>query len=110
MPSSRSLAAATWSLIQPAECVGRLLLVHAPHAHALARCTLQGLSPVPLQEFTRQREVMVTAERGLLHALAFDFTVELPLPLAWRFLNTLDGENEWPCNVANPQAHAPSQI
>ena len=53
---------------------------------------------------------MVTAERGLLHALAFDFNVELPLPLAWRFLNTLDGENEWPCNVANPQAHAPSQI
>jgi hypothetical protein len=51
------------------------------------------------REFTRQREVMVTAELGLLHALAFDFTVELPLPLAWRFLNTLDGENEWPCNV-----------
>jgi len=32
---------------------------------------------------------MVTVERALLHALAFDFNVELPLPLAWRFLDAI---------------------
>ena len=105
MPSSRSLAAATLPSIKQAECVGWLLhrlrmhraLQFSKHAHAPARRTLQGLSPMLLQEFTRQREVMVTVERGLLHALAFDFNVELPLPLAWRFLDALLGEIERPC-------------
>jgi hypothetical protein len=105
MPSLGSLAVATLPSIKQAECVGWLLhrlrmhraLQFSKHAHAPARRTLQGLSPMPLQEFTRQREVMVTVERGLLHALAFDFNVELPLPLAWRFLDALLGEIERPC-------------
>ena len=37
---------------------------------------------------------MVTVERALLHALAFDFNVELPLPMAWRFLDAILGEKE----------------
>jgi hypothetical protein len=72
----------------------------------LARGTLQGLSPLPLQEFTRLREVMVNVERGLLHALAFDFNVELPLPLAWRFLDALLGEIKRPRIFSNAQAYA----
>jgi hypothetical protein len=63
-----------------------------------------------LQEFARQREIMVTAERGLLHALAFDFNVELPYPIAWRFLDALVGEIERLCAVSNAKAHASSQI
>ena len=53
---------------------------------------------------------MVTAERGLLHALAFDFNVELPYPIAWRFLDALVGEIERLCAVSNAKAHASSQI
>jgi hypothetical protein len=118
MPSSRLLAAATWPSIRRAECVGRLLhrlsMHRVPrffhHADARARCTLQGLSSLLLQEFTRQREVMVTVERGLLHALAFDFNVEVPYPLAWRFLDVLVGEIERLCTVPIANAHASSQI
>jgi hypothetical protein len=62
-----------------------------------------------LQEFTRQREIMVTAERGLLHALAFDFNVEVPYPSAWRFLDALVGEIER-LVCSNTKAHASSQI
>jgi len=32
---------------------------------------------------------MVTVERGLLHALAFDFNVDVPYPFAWRYLDAL---------------------
>jgi hypothetical protein len=42
---------------------------------------------------------MVTVERGLLHALAFDFNVDVPYPFAWRYLDALVGESVWPCTV-----------
>jgi len=103
MPSSRSRAAATWPSIRQAECV--LCLFHCLHTCPARRDSLstrtrsQGLSPPILQEFTRQREVMVTVERGLLHALAFDFNVDVPYPFAWRYLDALVGESVWPCTV-----------
>ena len=85
---------ATLPWILQAECVlrafHRLRISCLPQ---ILRCSFPGLSTLPLQEFTRQRELMVTLERGLLHSLAFDFNVELPYPFAWRFLDALVGEN-----------------